>query len=202
MVATLEYYVSVAEAFYDTESLTVLVVAGRSRDQVARTLGVDLGTPTGDPWAGDKSTGWALMNLPSGVLAIEPTGYGDPTNAALVELSSDGGAAAVTRSNIQAHHRFGCARDGELLYDNDEYVYEENLEVVPAEIRSLFDLAWVDLDAEDDDEDDDGDWTDPLAVGLAMAEVVTGIERTAAQAAGVDADGFFVAPGLVYAKSL
>lgn len=199
MVATLEYYTLIAEAFPDTDSLTVLVVAGRSRDEVAQALGVDLIAPTDDPWDGEgESTGWAMMNLPSGTLAIEPTGYGDPTNAALVDLSRDGRAAAVVRSNIQGHHRFGCARDGELLYDNDEYVYEENTAIVPAEIRSLFDQAWIDLDADDDDDD----WIDPTAVGLAMAEVITGIELTAAQVVEVDADGFFPAPGLVYAKSL
>jgi hypothetical protein len=200
MVATPEYYGPVVEAFGDDESLTVLVVAGRSREEVADVLGVDLGSPTDDPWEGEgETTGWALMDLPSGVLAIEPTGYGDPANAALVELSRHGGAAAVVRSNIQGHERFGCARDGELLYDNDEYTYEEDLDAVPAEIRSLFDLAWVDLD---DDDDDDDEGSDPIAVGLAMAEVITGIELTTAQVTAVGNTGFFAAPGLVYAKSL
>ncbi len=152
-----------------------------------------VGQPGGCPRRGAGR----LIDLPSGILAIEPTCYGDPTNAALAELSRDGAAAAVVRSNIQAHERFGCARDGQLLYDNDEYVHEENPEVVPTELRSLFDLARIALD-----EDDDDDGSDPFAVGLAMAEVITGIELTAAQVAEVDAGGFFSAPGLVYAKSL
>ena len=136
MVATPEHYEGISEALGEFDSLTVLVVAGRSRDEVAHALGVDLDAPVDDPWEGEgQTTGWALVDLPSGVLAIEPTGYGDPTRAALVELSRDGCAAAVVRTNIQAHDRFGCARDGELLFDDDEYTYIEEPESVPAELR-------------------------------------------------------------------
>ena len=62
---------------------------------------------------------------------------------------------AVVRHNIQAHLRFGAARDGELVFDDDEYLYVEDPSSVPAELRPLFDLVWVDLDL-DHDLDDDG----------------------------------------------
>lgn len=198
MVATLEYYEPLAATFGDVESLTVLVVKGSNRDTVAVALGVDLSRPVDDPWDGEgETTGWALIDVDGGVLAIEPTGYGDPTVRALVQLSTDGGAAAVVRSNIQAHERFGCARDGALLFDDDEYIYIDDLDAVPAELRPLFDLAWIDLDSDDDD-DDDG--VDPFATGLAMAELITGIELTAADVETINAAGFYFAPGLIYAK--
>jgi hypothetical protein len=197
VAATPEYYDDVLEAFSDLESLTILVVAGASRDQVAQALNVDLTEPTGGEWA-EEYTSWGLVEVPGGVVGIETSGYGDPTLGALRELSASGRAAAVVRSNIDGQIRFGCARDGELLYDNDEYIYAEDISDVPAEVRSLFELAWDDL--EDEDEDDDG--PSALAVGLAMAEVVTGIELTAEQVAEVEAAEFFKAPTLVYADSL
>lgn len=198
MVATPDYYDRITEAFPDTESLTVLVVAGATREQVAGILRIDLGTPARDALAED-STGWALVEIPGGVLATEPTGYGDPTCDALRELSSVGSAAAVVRHNIQAHLRFGCARGGELLFDDDEYIYIDDPEVVPADLRPLFDLVWDDLE---DGEDDFDDGPDPFAVGLAMAELVTGVELTTEHVARVSQADMFEAPTLVYASAL
>ena len=63
-----------------------------------------------------------------------------------------------------------------LLFDDDEFTFidADDRSRVPDELRPLFDLAWVDLDADDHDEDDN-----PIAVALAMAEVVTGVAVTA-----------------------
>ena len=134
------------------------------------------------------------------MLAVETTGYGDPTLAALKALSGKDGAAAVVRHNVQAHLRFGCARNGELLFDDDEYMYVDDPDVVPRELRPLFDLAWDDLEG---DEDDDDEGTDGFAVGLAMAEFVTGIELTSDSVTEVcTRQTFFLAPGLVYARAL
>lgn len=197
MAATPEYYEQLIETFPDTESQTVLVVAGASRDRVALALDVDLSRMLEEGWDED-SAGWAILDVPGGALAIEGTGYGDPTRAALRVLSENGGAAAVVRHNIQGHLRFGCARDGELLFDDDEYMYIEDPSVVPAELRPLFDLAWDDLEGEELDEDR----ADGFAVGLAMAELVTGIELTADQVAAAHESGYYAAPSLVYASSL
>jgi hypothetical protein len=80
------------------------------------------------------------------------------------------------RDNIQAHLRFGCARDGVLLFDDDEFTFIDaaDRDRVPGELRPLFDLAWVDLDAEGEEEEDGN----PIAIALAMAEEATGIVLT------------------------
>jgi hypothetical protein len=195
------YYSAVADALPDEESFTVLVVAGATRDEVAQVLHVDLAQPVDedDIWSDDlDTTGWALIDIPGGVLAVEPTGYGDPALGTLRELSADGRAAAVLRGNIQAHDRFGAARDGELLFDDDEYTFIDNPAVVPQELRALFDLAWVDLEADSDSYDG----ADPTAVSLAMAEVVTGLTLTRADLADVSEAQYFHGPAQVYADSL
>jgi len=196
MSATPEYYAQVLGAFPDIEQLTVLVVAGSSRDQVAEILGADL-AQTVDPWDVDVTEGqtaWALLDVPSGVLAVERTGYGDPGLGALQQLSARG-SAAVVRGNILAHLRFGCARDGVVLFDDDEYLYVEDPEVVPAELRPLFDLVWDDLES---DPEDRPDGPDPFAVGLAMGELITGVVVTPEHAAAVAGSTFHPAPAMTY----
>ena len=195
VVATAEYYRELVEAFPDAESLTVLVVARATREEVATALSVDLGAPVADPWEDEGSTGWAIGEVPGGVLAVEETGYGDPTRAALRTLSANG-AAAVVRSNVQGHVRFGCATDGRLLFDDDEYMFIQDPGAVPAQLRPLFDLAWTDLD------EGEGDGPDGFVVGLAMAEAITGVELEPVHVAQVLDSGYFSAPTLVYASSL
>ena len=178
MAATIEYY---SELVDETEvDGTVLVVTGATIDEVADALEADRsGTLDLDRLARmDEPThaAYAFVEVPGGILAVEDSGYADPPNAALVALSAGGRSVAVVRDNIQAHTRFGCARDGVLLFDADEYTFVEDRSGVPAELRPLFDRAWVDLEADDDEEGDD-----PMTVALAMAELVTGIELTAEQ---------------------
>ena len=125
MAATVEYYDELMDSLGDPESLTVLVVAGASRDAVARALDVDLHEPVCHPWDNKVDSdyaAWALVEIDGGVLGVEYTGYGDPSVAALEAMSRDGAAAAVVRSNIEAHVRFGCARDAEVLFDAHEFI--------------------------------------------------------------------------------
>jgi len=201
VTATLEYYEQLLDAFPDLESLTVLIVSGASRDQVAAALGIDLNEPVDIDYWGDNpdTTGWAALEIPGGVLAVELSGFGDPTTHALCSLSENGGAAAVVRSNIQGHMRFGCARDGELLFDDNEFMYVEDPSAVPTELRPLFDLVWEDPDGDERDMDE---MPSPVAVGLAMAELITGIELTADQVGAVHGSQLFKTPTLVYARSL
>ncbi|NPD06946.1 hypothetical protein HN031_19910 [Nocardioides sp. zg-1308] len=166
---------------------TTLVVRGASVSDVVEALGgVALGSVPEDELDGDEPiwATYALAEVDGGVIACEDTGYADPPNAVLVALSEGGRAAAVVRDNIQAHGRFGCARDGELLFDDDEYRFVEDRSSVPEEIRALFDLAWVDLGQEESEAQED----DTNAVGLAMAEVITGIRLTPADAARLEGD--------------
>gem|GEM_PF-3211780 len=193
MAATVEYYEDVIEALHDFEGLTVVVAAGATRDSVAEALSIDLTGPRADSDdIDDELTAWALADVAGGVIAIEWSGYGDPSLASLRQLTQAGGAAAVVRNNVQAHVRFGCARDGEILFDEDEYIYDGDPDEVPTELRALFDLVYDDLEDEDDDA------PDPVVVGLAMAEVVTGIELTAEDLARVMSSRFYSAPSLVY----
>src|SRR3954451_19839161 len=115
MSADLEYYAALDPHWGSTESLTVLVVRGRSRPETAEILGVDLAAHGDVDDFPEHGSVWSLLEIPEGVLGIERTGYGDPTVRALRELSGGGCAAAVVRHNIQAHLRFGGARDGDVL---------------------------------------------------------------------------------------
>ena len=180
-------------AFPDTESLTLVVVSGGTREAVLSGLGADLSSPIEDAWAAtEDSTAWAALEVRGGVLAVELTGYGDPSVADLATLSEHG-TAAVVRSNIQAHYRFGCARAGEIVFDDDEFIYVKDPDRLPGELRPLFDEAWDDLENENEE-----GRADPLSTGLAMAEVATGVELTAGDVAAVLESGFFLAPSHRY----
>ncbi|PKH40985.1 hypothetical protein SAMN05192575_10975 [Nocardioides alpinus] len=161
---------------------TTLVVRGATVEEVVQALGgVPLDDVPEDELDGDEPI-WAayvLSAIDGGVLASEDTGYADPPNSVLVALSQGGRAAAVVRDNIQAHCRFGYARDGVLLFDDDEFRFREDRDSVPEEIRPLFDLAWMDLTQDDSEAQEE----DTSAVSFAMAEVATGIRLTSADAA-------------------
>ena len=170
------HYSEIAEDL-DLQAQTVLVVAGASIEEVKAVVLTEAALPTdGETLEDDEVSAYGFVEVEGGVLAMEHTGYADPSLAALVQLSSGGRKAAVVRDNIQAHVRFGCARDGALLFDDDEYIFidADQRSRVPDELRPLFDLAWIDLDADDQDED-----VNPTAVALAMAELATGVVLTA-----------------------
>ena len=170
-----EHYGEILEVD-ELDSQTVLVVAGASLEEVRAVVLADAALPTdGQTLQDDEVSAYGFVEVEGGVLALEHTGYADPSVSALVQLSSGGRKAAVVRDNIQAHVRFGGARDGALLFDDDEFIFigADQRSQVPDELRPLFDLAWVDLDADDQDEE-----VDPVAVALAMAEVVTGVVLT------------------------
>jgi hypothetical protein len=191
MAATVEFY----EAFVGSRNheLGYLVVSGATRDEVARILGVDLADNLGDYYGeGVTYTGWALGEIAGGILGVEPTGFGDPSLDALRRLSAGGRAAAVVRDNVLGHVRFGCARNGEIVFDSNEYMYIEDPDAVPDEIRDLFMLAWNDLEGDDVPE------VNELAVAWAMAEVVTGVPVTDADVHRTEASGYFKAPTAVY----
>jgi hypothetical protein len=162
----------------DVESLTVLVVGGASVADVRGVIAEDSGLADGEQVEDHERSGYVFLEVDGGVLAMEYTGYADPTVDALARLSAGGRSAAVVVSDIQAHDRFGCARDGVVLFDDPEYIFldADDRSRVPDELRPLFDLAWIDLDDEASSDDDDGLLA--FAVGLAMAEHVTGIALT------------------------
>ena len=165
------------DAGIDGESLTVLLVRGGTRADVLRLLGAEA-EANGEPYPDledEDYSGYALAEVQGGVVAFEHTGYADPSPRVLAALSALGGAAAVTRCNIMAHERFGCARDGRVVFDADEFMYvtEHEKESVPPELRLMFDSARVNLDAEGD-----GDEGERGFVGFAMAAIHTGVVVT------------------------
>jgi hypothetical protein len=192
MTASIEYYEPLTESVNDES--TYLVVTGASRDEVAGILDVDLTNQVDENDDGVDRTGWAFCEISGGILGVEPTGFGDPSLDALRRLSEGGRAVAVVRNNVLGHLRFGCARDGEILYDSTEFMYVDDLNDVPDEIRDLFALAWDDL-AGNGDPDVNG-----VAVAWAMAETVTGVAVTAKDVHGAEASGYFQAPSLVYSE--
>jgi hypothetical protein len=175
VATSVEYYEDLLEGPMAELEGTVLVVRGATTAEVAEVLGAipPEEVPEEDRDAFDPT--WAtyvFVQLADGVLAYEDAGYADPSVEALAAMSRGGRAAAVVRDNVQGHLRFGCARDGQLLFDDDEYMYADDRSGVPDEIRPLFDLAWVDLA-------DEGSFAaDGTAVALAMAEVITGARLT------------------------
>lgn len=186
------------EAGIDMESLTVLLVAGGTRESVLSALGADPERMDNSfDLDMEKYSAYAVAEVDGGVIAIEHSGYADPTNDALVQLSRGGGSAAVARSNIQAHERFGCARDGVLVFDEHEYTFieREEKERVPPELRSLFDLAWVDLDDDDAESEHTG-----VVVGVAMAMTFTGVRVTVEDLERAEASGYYRVRSLVYVE--
>ena len=176
MDARVEHYSEILEVD-ELDSQTILVVAGASLEEVGAIVLADAALPTdGQALGDDEVSAYGFVEIEGGVLAVEHTGYADPSVSALLRLSSGGRRAAVVRDNIQAHVRFGAARDGALLFDDDEFIFigDDQRSQVPDELRPLFDLAWIDVDADEQDEE-----VDPVAVALAMAEVVTGLVLTA-----------------------
>ncbi|NYE35999.1 hypothetical protein F4692_001103 [Nocardioides cavernae] len=173
MSERVEHYTQVTEDV-DTESLTVLVVSGATVADVRSVVAADAGLADGEVVQDDERSAYVFVEVDGGVLAMEHSGFAGPTVEALTRLSEGGRSAAVVGSDIQAWDRFGCARDGVLLFDDPEYTFldADDLSRVPDELRPLLDLARVDLDS---DEDDDDSAALAFAVGLAMAELVTGI---------------------------
>ena len=184
-------------AAMDGESLTVLLVAGARRSEVLRLLGADP-EPIGlESVLGSVDvSAYAAAQVSGGVVAFEHTGYADPSPSVLAALSALGGSAAVTRSNIQGHSRFGCDRAGELEFDADEFMFveAEQKAAVPPELRALFDSAWIDLDAEDDEGEAEG-W-----VGLEMAARHTGVRFTADDLRSAVTAGYHRVRSLTYFK--
>lgn len=205
MSASPDYYAALLEDFFDLESITVLVAAGANQAEVAEALGIDPSaelTEYSDEGEYDEdvdleSAAYSMVDVDGGVLAVELTGYADPSLSALRRLSSNGRGAAVVRDNIQAHLRFGCARDGQILFDDDQYTWVDDHGRVPTELRDLFLEAWENLDAPDEDDKANG-----VEVGLAMAEVITGIRLTADDLRRVMHAGFRIAPSMLYATEL
>lgn len=182
------------DAGIDGESLTVLLVRGGTRAEVLRILGAApdaVREPYPDLEDIDYS-GYALAEVDGAVVALEHTGYADPSPRVLAALSALGGSAAVTRSNIMAHERFGCARDGVVLFDADEFMYveEHEKESVPPELRPMFDRACLDPDTDDDDATG--------FVGYAMAAMHTGLVVTADDLARAVRQGYHRVRTLTY----
>jgi hypothetical protein len=173
--------------------VTYVIVSDANVELVATVLQVDLGqSEDPDSIFEHDYAAYALAAVPGGVVAMESSGYADPSNSTLRLLSSEGRRAAVVRSNIQ-RERFGCASNGELIFESDDFTYVDNLVPVPAELRTLFGQVWDNL--EDDDFEPD---VEPLAVAMAMAEVITGITITAEDLVRAAAAGYYRAPSLVY----
>lgn len=118
------------------------------------------------------SSAYAFLQVGDGVVAYEQWGFADPPKRLLAELSRDGAASAVVTDNIEAMTRFGYARDGEIVFDAFEYAFVDDLDEIPTEVRDLARLAWSDLEGP---MVETADWS---AVGLAMAEKVTGVRAT------------------------
>lgn len=187
-----------SDALGDTESATLLVVADPAAtvESVAAALGARLAQEQASGWDGaEEETAWSLVAVAGGVLAFEDTGYGDPSLAALSALSR-GGTASVVRSNIDGSERFGYARGGEVLFDDDEYCFLEDTSEVPGEVRALVELACLDPEEDDDAEDAPSGFV----VGLALVEQVTGLRLLPADLARTVSAPRHPAPSLVYAR--
>jgi hypothetical protein len=91
----------------------------------------------------------------------------------------------VATGNVEAMTRFGYARDGKIVFDEVDYAFVEDLQMIPAEVRDLAALAWAGPDASSEES---ADW---FVVALAMAELVTGVR---AEPSGYDALTKYLVP--------
>lgn len=194
MTDALAHYQAVLDdEVYDLESLTILVVTGASRAEVAVALEVDLAAPTTEwpDWELDDMSGYSLTDLPgdAGVLAVELSGYADPSLDALRRLTQGGGAAAVVRDDIKAHLRFAAARDGEILFDDDSIniLDADDAGRLPEDLRPLFEDQVDELE---------------FPAALAMAELVTGVRLTADDLRAAHDAGYRPAPTMRYVEGL
>jgi hypothetical protein len=78
-------------------------------------------------------------------------------------------------------------------------LYIDHPDVVPDDLRPLFDLVFVPYNDEGSLPDD---FESPLLVGLAMAERFTGLDLTPEDVVALYESGFFAAPNLVYLDDL
>jgi hypothetical protein len=195
----ISYEAMFESAGIDGESLSVVLVRDGTRAKVLDLLGAEAETNgQHDPdLEDDDYSAYALAEVQGGVIAFEHTGYADPSPRVLAALSELGGAAAVTRSNIQAHERFGCATDGVLVFDADEFMYveEDEKDALPRELLPMFESVWVDLG----DDGDDGDHEDAGGfVGYAMAAKHTGVVVTSDDLRRAVQQGYHRVPTLTY----
>jgi hypothetical protein len=194
----ISYEAMFESAGIDGESLSVVLVRDGTRAKVLDLLGAEAETNgQHDPVEDDDYSAYALAEVQGGVIAFEHTGYADPSPRVLAALSELGGAAAVTRSNIQAHERFGCATDGVLVFDADEFMYveEDEKDALPRELLPMFESVWVDLG----DDGDDGDHEDAGGfVGYAMAAKHTGVVVTSDDLRRAVQQGYHRVPTLTY----
>jgi hypothetical protein len=197
MASDVERHLSVYGAFPNNESVTVLTVTGGDRESVAAGLDVDL-SDSAEPfsWDDGRHTSWSIHEVAGGVVAFELSGFGDPSLAALRALSSNGGAAAVVRSNVLHRLRFGCARNGRVLFDDGDFAYRPTADGVPDEVRELFDSVLVGRDIDGYAENG----RDGFAAALAMAEIITGVGVPEEHARGINGFSYYRAPSLTYAR--
>ncbi|WP_170970283.1 DUF6461 domain-containing protein [Nocardioides jishulii] len=153
-----------------------------------RLLGPDPQPASQRDFMREDLSAYTFLQVGRGVLAWEPWGFADPPRRLLAELSRDGATSAVVTDNIESMTRFGYARDGHVVFDAHEYAFVDSIDEIPAEVRDLARLAWNDL-------------TGPLvetsdyaAVGLAMAEKVTGVRADPAVLDVSGKENWFVVP--------
>ncbi|MFS3129085.1 hypothetical protein ACLM5J_11855 [Nocardioides sp. Bht2] len=178
------------------DSVSVLVVRGARPRQVAKILGADLSRtvhPDEVDLLPEERTVWSFRRIDGGVLAVELTGYGDPTRSALAKLSAIGGSAAVVRDDIDAITRFAAATDGALVFDGDEYAFVDDPALYPDHLRSIASRAWVDLSKPLTDTEED-----PFTVGLELITAHTGLTFGMAEIESTAERSGFSAPTLVY----
>lgn len=108
----------------------------------------------------------------------------------------------MVRNNVLAHLRFGCARDGRLLFDDNEYMYVSDLAEVPEELRPLAELVWQDIGDEADEPTEEAEGPDGFPVALAMAEAVTGVALTREDVEAIQSATYHPAPTQRYPREV
>lgn len=146
------------------EALCLTVARGVTVAEALAAFGADAAdsAPLDDLY-GD---GVALIEIPDGVLALEPNGYLGAQAEVLAALSASGTAACMYW-NVNYDTSLSWARDGELIASFDLLDEDaDDRQALPADLLPLAALA--------DDEDED-----PRRIGLALVERLTGVTLTA-----------------------
>ena len=114
------------ESGLDGESLTVVLVGGTHLAAASRALGLDLDQPFDDQENLDEEewSVYGLVEVDGGVVAIEHTGYADPSLDTLALLSAPSGRDALTVGWAMAESFTGVrvsAADLEVLAEAPSY---------------------------------------------------------------------------------
>lgn len=159
------------------EAGCVTVATAATRGAVAAAFGADLSAPTPEAHGDGVQLYASFLEVGGAQVVVEDNGFRGNDDSVLVRVS-DGGRAASAFWNVDGVTRFGCARDGRLLF-NQEFSLLDRWPGLPADLVPLAERAAG-----------EGAQEHIAAIALAMVEQFTGVRVTAEHVSSALRTGF------------